>query len=395
MKRTLVTALLLAWSFTAHAAQPMKEWTFLLFLNGHNNLDSYGDMNLKQMEKVGSTDQVNLVVQWASARASTTKRLYIQKSTNPNAVTSPVVDNPGQVDMGDYRELVKFVEWGAKNYPAKRYFVAIWNHGGGWHNITRMKQGFDIHPNDISWDDNTGNFITTTQLGQAMTEISRILGQKVDLYGSDACLMAMAEVAAEMKDSVSAFIGSEETEPGEGWPYDTFLARLVANPGVDGVGLGKILSTEYLKAYSGGEYGHNDVTMSVMDLTKFGAFEQSMKNFAQEMKGFDLSKKQVIMNSANSSQSYAYYDYKDLVDFLGNLESAKVLKDVSSLRALREAATSLVVQNDVSDAYKNSHGISFWLPTSRYTYDDYKSRYEELSFERSVNWGDFLSRLNQ
>ena len=36
-----------------------KKWTFLLFLNGNNNLDSYGYMNINQMEKIGS-DAANL-----------------------------------------------------------------------------------------------------------------------------------------------------------------------------------------------------------------------------------------------------------------------------------------------------------------------------------------------
>ena len=112
-------------SANAGTEQQIKDWTFLVFINGHNNLDSFGAMNIKQMEEVGSNDKMNIVVQWASLSNGNTKRLYVQKSTNPNAVTSPVVQDMAPVDMGDYNELVKFVEWGAKNYPAKHYFVAV------------------------------------------------------------------------------------------------------------------------------------------------------------------------------------------------------------------------------------------------------------------------------
>src|SRR4051812_16677829 len=65
------------------AAKPkkatVKEWTFLTFLNGNNNLDSFGALNINQMEQVGSTDQINIVVQWASLRNRRTQRLYITK----------------------------------------------------------------------------------------------------------------------------------------------------------------------------------------------------------------------------------------------------------------------------------------------------------------------------
>src|SRR4051794_5303634 len=79
------------------SAKGVKEWTFLIFLNGNNNLDPFGKMNIKQMEKIGSTDQVNIVVQWASAaRKSTAQRLYINKDPSGlSDVVSPVIQEMG------------------------------------------------------------------------------------------------------------------------------------------------------------------------------------------------------------------------------------------------------------------------------------------------------------
>src|SRR4051812_25347735 len=86
----LVLALAIVVSSSASAAVE-KEWTFMVFLNGNNNLDRFGTTNLKQMETVGSTNDLNIVVQWASEAASTTKRLLVQKSSDPSKVTSPIV----------------------------------------------------------------------------------------------------------------------------------------------------------------------------------------------------------------------------------------------------------------------------------------------------------------
>ena len=40
----------------ATSGKELKEWTALLFLNGHNNLDEFGEMNLNQIEEVGSSE---------------------------------------------------------------------------------------------------------------------------------------------------------------------------------------------------------------------------------------------------------------------------------------------------------------------------------------------------
>jgi hypothetical protein len=42
---------------------PMREWTVLGYLAGDNNLDGAAVEDINEMEVVGSTDQVNVVVQ--------------------------------------------------------------------------------------------------------------------------------------------------------------------------------------------------------------------------------------------------------------------------------------------------------------------------------------------
>src|SRR4051794_2179636 len=81
----------------------VKDWTFLIYLNGNNNLDSFGTLNINQMEQVGSTENINIVVQWASLAKKKTQRLFVVQDKDKNKVTSPVVQDMGNVDMGDWR----------------------------------------------------------------------------------------------------------------------------------------------------------------------------------------------------------------------------------------------------------------------------------------------------
>ena len=379
------------------AAQPAaeKEWTFLLFLNGHNNLSSYGDMNIKDMEKSGSTDQVNLVVDWGTARDNINRRLLVQKSTNPSKVTSPTLMETKDVDMGDYKNLVDFVRWGVENFPAKHYFVAVWNHGSGW-NFREMRiksGGMPITINDISYDDNSGNRITTEELGIAMGQIKQIIGRNIDIYGSDACLMQMIEVANEMKDSVDYFVGSQDLEPGEGWPYETFMKAWTQKPTTTPAELSISLSKEYLKAYSrGGVYGENDVTFSALDMSKLNDLNASITQLVTHLKSLDAASIKKIKMAAANSQEFYTADFKDLGDFLKRVEALPIRTDKELFAQIKGNLSNLVLTSDNSkSSFANATGLSVWIP-------GYKSsdmqRYSGLAFDKVTQWSTLLTTFN-
>lgn len=381
---------------SANAAAPVKEWTFLVFLNGHNNLDTFGAQNIRGMEEVGSTDKVNIVVQWASMANKTTQRLLVEKSKDPSKVTSHILESLAPVDMGDYKELINFVEWGAKNFPAKHYFVNVWNHGNGWHLQSLNGSPTDFRPTDISYDDKTGHHITTEQLGQAMQEITRVIGHKVDVYGSDACLMAMAEVATEMADSVEYFVGSEEVEPGQGWPYSTFMRAWNQMADSSPREVAKLLSKQYLAAYSGGIYGSQSVTMSAMDLSKLPAFNASVGNLSAELLKMNAADFTKALKTAKASQAFSNADYKDLGDFLKKMNLSMVPQtQAAAISNVQSALGNLVISNDVSSSFKSAQGVAIWIPTSSYEYSGYAQRYEGLRFNKDSNWGSFLKVLNK
>lgn len=385
----------------ANAATPEKDWTFLVFLNGKNNLDSFGKMNINQMENIGSTDNVNVVVQWGSLANKKTQRLFVQKDKDKTKVTSPVVQDMGNgVDMGDWRTLVEFVRWGVANYPAKHYFINVWDHGSGWHAIqsqSAKKRGIEISPSDISWDDTTGSFMTTQQLGQAMAESAAIIGHKVDVYGSDACLMAMAEVAGEMKSAVDVFVGSQELEPGQGWPYDDLLARWNAKAGTSPAEVGRILTEVYVKAYTGGQYGRQEVTLSAYDLSKMEQFEAAVSALGRTLMGLDAPSRAKAVQSFRGSINFYYDDYRDLQDFMTLLEKANVesLKGATLFSDMKRAIGEFVIANAVTKDYARAGGVSIWMPGNLPAFNSYAERYAPLSFQAATDWSSTLRYVLQ
>lgn len=379
-ERTWLMAVLgLIFPIFASAQQPVeKDWNFLVFINGVNNLDYYGAMNINQMEEVGSNEKLNILVQWGSLARPSVDRLHVQKDSNTSRVTSPIVQTLGTVDMGDWRELVNFAKWAHDYYPAKRTFLVVWNHGNGWHRPDSI--GFK----DISWDDRTGNSITTEQLGQAMREISAHSGRPVDIYGSDACLMAMAEVADEMNGAVDVFLGSQDLEPGEGWPYNTFLRAWEEDLTRSPLEVAKLLSTHFLAAYSeDGIYRPADATMSVLDMKELPGFRSAVHQLVIEMRTLSESQLTTVKLAASRSQNYFNADYRDLIDFLDRMQAGGLA--LSSDRAVRDAHRKFVVAND-QNLNSMTHGLSIWLPTLPGEYEYYRERYLSLSFHQHTSW---------
>lgn len=368
----------------AKQKQQVKDWNFLVFINGVNNLDPFGTSNINQMEEVGSTDHMNIIVQWGSEASQSVKRLLVQKDDQPYKVTSPVVKDLGQVDMGDYKQLVDFVDWANTTYPAQHTFVVVWNHGSGWHRINSFM------PTDISYDDRTGNSITTEQLGEAMKEIAEKIGKKVDIYGSDACLMGMVEVADQMSDSVNYFVGSQDLEPGDGWPYSPFLQKWAAHPEMSAKEVSQLISREFVEAYSGGVYGNMDVTMSAYDLTKIEPLRKAIANLSEELMSKSAAEIKTMKDASYNTKYFSNMDYLDLYDFLAQIENQKITGN--TLQAVRDAHKEFVIAND-QNMSSNVYGLSIWLPSSGWTFDNYWDRYQNLNFNKNTGWGNFLKKL--
>lgn len=387
---------LLSFSGLVEAANSPKKWTFIIFLNGNNSLDRFGAENIKAMEKVGSNDDVNIVVQWASYAKRKVVRLLVQKSTDPSRVTSPIVQDMGSIDMGNYHELENFIDWAVTNYPAEHYFIDVWNHGSGW---MRNRLVNSMASRNISNDDITGNVIRTEELGEVMAHAKKVIGHNVDIYGSDACLMAMIEVANEMSSSVNYFVGSQELEPGAGWPYAELLGKWEANSSITAADISKILVQEYKNAYSGGIFGEDSATLSAYDLSKLDNVNRNLAKISNSIVQLPASSRVRITKIINKTQHFnSEYgaQYSDLIHLLQNLSAAN-LNGISNtdIDDTIQAIKELVINNKTTADFKHANGVSIWTPNSKSYYQDSgrDQRYGKLQFNLATQWGNALGSV--
>jgi hypothetical protein len=355
-----------------------KEWTIMVFVNGKNNLEPYALKDMNEMEMIGSSDKVNIVTEvgriagydstdgdWKTAR-----RYLVKKDNDTKKISSPIVQELAKVDMGDYKHLVEFTKWAQAAYPAKHYMLIVWNHGAGWIKSRGMEAA-----KGISYDDQTGNHITTPQLGLAMKAIG-----KIDVIGTDACLMQMPEVNYEIKDYVDYIVASEETEPGDGYTYNTFLGPVVAKPTMSA----KEVGAQAVNAYAD-HYGTQDHTQSLVDASAMNGLMPLVNKFVAA--AMAANEKDLVKSALGSAQSYAYAENKDMWHFLSlYAASSKDANVKAAAKSLQDYITGkLVLVNRANSTYSDSHGLAVYMPN--YT----NSSYAALAWSRDGQWDEFIA----
>ena len=289
------------------------KWTFMVYLAGDNNLSTAGDKDLSEMRAVGSTSDVNVVVEFDNAGNRGTNRYHVQRDGLDEHVVSM-----GETDSGSPEVLLDFIAWVAEEYPADRYALILWNHGGGWepseidriarevgsrdYNAreasersatplgrlffrTSIKTIFELpSPEDrsICSDDGSGHSLDTVELGKVLGQVKEVLGQPLDLLGMDACLMSNLEVAYQAQETVRYIVASEENEPNDGWPYDAVLRKLVEDPNVSTPDLAANIVSAYTKSYVDRDYV-GPVTQSALNLSRVEALAEPLDALAEAL----------------------------------------------------------------------------------------------------------------
>lgn len=358
------------------AKVPEAEWTVMYFINAKNNLAPYVDPDLNHMEEVGSTDKMKVVVELGRPNTST-KRYLMQKDDSTGTLTSPVVVDIGQVDMGDWRHLADYGRWAKANYPAKKYLLSIWNHGSGW---IQGKPAEEQQNTDkgISYDDETGNHISTTELAQALSAMGG-----VDIIAMDACLMQMAEVGYELRQHAGLVIASQDIEPAVGWNYALYLGPLSQNPTMGPQQLGQAYVEAFRQSYS----GSRNTTQSVIDPGTFREFVPVLDAWTGAVMGAD--EKNVVKDARARVQSFRYADNIDLIHFAALIDQGTRSESVRSagtalISFLRER---MVLSNtSTGSGLGNASGLAVYLPTGPVS-----GEYSQLAWARDTGWPRFAA----
>ncbi|NLJ49274.1 MAG: hypothetical protein GX428_06785 [Candidatus Atribacteria bacterium] len=359
-------------------------WTIMIYVDGDNDLDPYAIQNINSMELVGSTDKVKIIVQYDSYGYAGARRYYITKDYDQENITSPVIEDIGEVNMGTGETLVDFIRFCVKNYPAQKYSLILWNHGGGFKKPGSLQK-------DICWDETSGDdALTIPEVEQALNQS----GVYFDLFAMDACLMGMLEVAYEVRNHTEIFVASEDNVPGEGLNYQHFLENLIASPNMDSERLARVMIDSYISHYPFG----STLTLSAVNSMLLSSLTNEVNNLAMAILQDNRTSKEIYRNIiTRETICFSDVDFIDLGDFalklLGHPQVLSSHVKYSAQQVLNQVANVVLYnRSQGNNSYwtlNNAQGLSIYLPI----YTQYVEKYQNLQFAKNSNWDDLIRHL--
>ncbi|MBQ8094421.1 MAG: hypothetical protein IJ242_12740 [Clostridia bacterium] len=162
--------------------------------------------------------------------------------------------------MSDPETLTDFIRWTAENYPAKKYALVLWGHGGGSKTGILIDELFD------------GDVMYLDELHGAL----EAGGIHFETILFDACLMANLETACAIQDYANWMVASEEEVAGKGTAMWRWLQQLYCTPQWDGRRLGRWICESTLAKYAeeGDAHSQAVLTWSLIDLSHIGRLEK-------------------------------------------------------------------------------------------------------------------------
>jgi hypothetical protein len=244
----------------------------------------------------------------------------------------------------------------------------------------------------IAYDDGAGDCLDNQELKRVVASAHRLLGRKVDVVGMDACLMTMLEVAYQLRDHVKVLVGSEELEPGPGWPHAAILGDLTKNPAMTASVLGATIVRRYVESY---RHGAEEATQSAIDLGQLGDLVEVVDLLARRLLAGLKSAALAAAVHAAWRRTLKFFDglYVDLHHLAGNLAKAAgpgpVADACVEIQELTDAPGTrgpIIAAGHVGPRMTPARGLSIYFPAHR----DPSIHYRELDFSKRTAWGEFL-----
>jgi hypothetical protein len=407
-----------------------KKWTFMVWLAGDNDLEDFGDKDLREMKQVGSTDDVNVVVQFDSMRDDRTRRYFMRRGGDPAA---DMVEELGETNTGDPAVATDFFRWAIQRYPADHLLGVIWNHGSGIDETDvyarAIARGMPIvrRPGEdplafernlvrsamssrhrravfsttveqatqdraIAYDDTSRDFLDNVELKKVLSEVKRKTGRVFDVLGFDACLMNMVEIAYQLKGTADVVVGSEELEPGNGWPYHLVLKALADKPDMTPAQLGAKIVDLYISSYRTG-----NITQSALNLAQLANVAKTVNTLATALKAVlkDTTEYTAITKSLNAVQKFDMPDFIDLGNFCQELttrsKTAAVRNAAKGVLACLQSAGGFVInQRHKGTGVSGATGVAIYFPRG-----PVNKVYGRLDFTKATAWKPFLEAYHK
>lgn len=308
--------------------------TVMFYLNGCN-LESDGgsaSKDIREILQAEDSDQVNFVIETIGTKDWSLPQIasdHAQRFLVDHGELKLVDDTLGKEDVTTPEALSSFVQWSTENYPADRYMLILWNHGGGF------IEGFGYN----EWG-NSSHSLTINEIVEALSDT----GVKFDFIGFDACVMSSLEICYALYDYCDYMILSEDFEPASGWYYTDWVTALCENTSISMEELGKIIVDDMIDANE--RYGES--TLALIDQRYIPPLFQAWKTFAYENEAELLASNfSIEVNRTSRALDRTVNKAKNTVD-MQEYNITDIMAVVSSIPSSSSKDVALALQNAIS-----------------------------------------------
>ncbi|MCK5298680.1 MAG: hypothetical protein KAJ76_07230, partial [Candidatus Heimdallarchaeota archaeon] len=371
-----------------------KSWTFMVYLDGDNDLEEAAISDIYEMERGGGTNvDINVVIlvdrhgQYDTSNGDWSDGRYYEISDDvTTSIDSVLLSTLGEVNMGDPAILQAFLEYCFVNYPAEYYCLDLWDHGNG---IWGACYDYTSPSNDR---------LTVDEMQSAISTATSNQGEYIDVISFDCCVMNMMEIVYELRNLCDYVVASEENIPFDGYDYEPIIAGLQADPTLTPLEFSQLLVDEY-----GFRYATTAATcLSAIDTSKMGQLVPIMNNLVGNLTEAinDYDYYYMLYLSRSATRSFSEGAFMDLKDFASNINYYIHLENlVETTTNLILALNELIAHNWQHESYQGkAHGIAIFMPITSYQLPidacyDYANRtgtFAGMDWQVHTSWGEFL-----
>ena len=363
---------------------PDTSWTVFVYGNADHDLTSSWLEDLEEMKMAGGNENFNIVVfsdlngnENGEETASLNK--YGVKEEHRKKVTYGVIrENEHKIikvlpelNSDDPDVLGDFLDWGLSNYPADRYGIVLWNHGGQWGGFGGDKEN------------ETRKFGRPNMKSPDIKDVAlKILNNhglsKFDFLSFDTCLMAGAEILADIHKICDVYIACAELDYGDGWDYMTTFSYLKAFPDITNFEFAKKETELWGRHHNRGQADKEYKTQIAYNMKYFDEYNLKLKAFTSALLN---ESKNITPNNAlilgklrreaihygNSGReirqgSTGVTEYIDLGSFAEkiSIHYNGALKTASL--ELVEAINNMIISKSMGTKRQNAVGLNIYYP---------------------------------
>lgn len=324
-------------------------WTVFVYANADHNLSPSLVTDLEEMSRATLGANVNVVVMadWDSmmtlgSSASTWARIApLAAQTGgtrfPNGTQwfhvigsgrpLELVRSAAEQDVDDPSVMAEAIRTAFTLYPADRYGVVFWDHGGSW----TGGFGGDSQNRTRSAASSIGAPAIATAIRSGLSRAGVTRTPPLEFIAFDACLMGAVEVVSPLSTVAKVFLGEAELDFAAGWDYAGALTWLGSNPGATAQEFGR----EEVRLWG---LHHRTLQTDVLfrskialDLTRWSRFEGAIRSFADTL----------LAGGMMSAEAFAREAYLTIPTYGSSSDGAGTRRPTDGYRDAAQFLTSI------------------------------------------------------